>query len=173
MRLMSVWWFGVVGALAFVSAGCADSGAGGQASFGVGSGGEVCAPRGGCGVGNAGGGGASGNGEGGGSGGGANGAGGGLADLGTGGEVALDVGPDGGGGGMGSGGGDAPVPCPAPYTCNADPLVGAIHYCAEAGALPLPPGCTTDADCAAAGLSEATCVAEEETGLNGCLQTCM
>lgn len=72
-------------------------------------------------------------------------------------------------------GGDvvAADPCPAPFACQVDPLLGALYYCAEPGPLPLPPGCTTDADCAAAGLPEATCVAEDETGLNGCLQTCM
>jgi hypothetical protein len=75
----------------------------------------------------------------------------------------ADAGPQGLGGG----------PCPMGFVCFADPLVGMLHACLKGGGpLPLPVECMTDADCIMGGLPKGTCVSEEETDLNGCMQLC-
>jgi hypothetical protein len=66
----------------------------------------------------------------------------------------------------------ADMPCPPPFECVTDPIFMLLSACMPAGGMSLPPECTTDADCIAAGLPEGLCLSEEETGLNGCVQVC-
>jgi len=66
----------------------------------------------------------------------------------------------------------ADMPCPPPFECVTDPIFMLLSACMPPGGMSLPPECTTDADCIAAGLPEGLCLSEEETGLNGCVQVC-
>lgn len=99
------------------------------------------------------------------------------------GNGAGGVGGAGGSSGAGAvggvGGTDAKLPdagaemtCPPPFECVTDPIFMLLSACMPAGGMSLPPECTTDADCIAAGLPEGLCLSEEETGLNGCVQIC-
>ncbi len=105
------------------------------------------------------------------------GAGGELAGMGGNAGSGGSAGLGGSGGGAGSAGtsatdAGAAMPCPGTFECVTDPIFNALSACLPPGGMDLPPACTTDADCVAAGLSEGLCLTEEETGLNGCLQIC-
>lgn len=73
---------------------------------------------------------------------------------------------------MSAGSGATTMDCPATFECVTDPLFNLLSACLPMGGMDLPPECTTDADCVAAGLPEGLCLSEEETGLNGCVQIC-